>query len=132
MISYKEVPPGFEGDLKNLAIDFDGVIHTFDKGWYDGTCYGKPIKGSLEAIKKLSESYNIIIFTAKAKPSRPLVNGKTGTELVEEWLTRHGVMQYIKEITSEKPRSQIYIDDKGYHFENWEDTIKHIEKKYEL
>ena len=128
MISYKEVPPGFEDDLKNLAIDFDGVIHTFDKGWYDGTCYGEPIEGSLEAIKKLSESYTIIIFTAKAKPSRPLVNGKTGTELVEEWLTKHNVMQYVKEITSEKPRSQIYIDDKGYHFENWQDTLKHLEE----
>tara|TARA_Y100000592_G_scaffold781_1_gene1266 strand:+ start:16794 stop:17189 length:396 start_codon:yes stop_codon:yes gene_type:complete len=129
MISYKEVPPGFEGDLKNLAIDFDGVIHTFDKGWYDGTCYGEPIEGSLEAIKKLSESYNIIIFTAKAKPSRPLVNGKTGTELVEEWLTKHNVMQYVQEITSEKPRSQIYIDDKGYHFQNWQDTLKYLEDK---
>ena len=129
MISYKEVPPGFEGDLKNLAIDFDGVIHTFDKGWYDGTCYGEPLEGSLEAIKKLSESYNIIIFTAKAKPSRPLVNGKTGTELVEEWLTKHNVMQYVQEITSEKPRSQIYIDDKGYHFQNWKDTLKYLEDK---
>ena len=127
MISYKEVPPGFEDDLKNLAIDFDGVIHTFDKGWYDGTCYGEPLEGALEAIKDLSESYNIIIFTAKAKPSRPLVNGKTGTELVEEWLTEHGVMKYVKEITSEKPRSQIYIDDKGYHFKNWDDTLKYLE-----
>ena len=52
MISYKEVPPGFESDLKNIAIDFDGVIHNFDKGWYDGTCYGEPLPGSLEAIKK--------------------------------------------------------------------------------
>ena len=54
MISYKEVPPGFENDLKNIAIDFDGVIHTFDKGFYDGTCYGEPLPGSLEAIKTLS------------------------------------------------------------------------------
>ena len=127
MISYKEVPPGFENDLKNIAIDFDGVIHTFDKGFYDGTCYGEPLPGSLEAIKTLSETYNIIIFTAKAKPSRPLVDGKTGTELVIEWLTKHDVMQYVVEVTSEKPRAQLYIDDKGYHFENWVDTIKYIE-----
>ena len=73
----KDYPPGFEKDSKNLAIDFDGVIHDFSKGYHDGTCYGDPIKGSLEAIKKLSIDYNIIIFTAKAKPSRPLVNGKT-------------------------------------------------------
>ena len=65
MISFKQVPPGFEDDLKNIAIDFDGVIHTFDKGWYDGTCYGEPLPGSLEAIIKLSETHNIIIFTIK-------------------------------------------------------------------
>ena len=125
-MSVKDYPPGFEKDAKNLAIDFDGVIHNFNKGYHDGTCYGEPIEGSLEAIKLLSKEYNIVIFTAKAKPSRPLVNGKTGTELVQEWLEKHKVMQYVSEITSEKPRSQIYIDDKGYHFQNWSDTLNYV------
>jgi hypothetical protein len=128
-MSAKDYPPGFERDAKNLAIDFDGVIHNFDKGYHDGTCYGDPIKGSLDAIKLLSKDYNIIIFTAKAKPSRPLVNGKTGSELVYEWLAKHNVMQYVTQITSEKPRSQIYIDDKGYHFQNWDDTLEYIGEK---
>ena len=83
-MSNKEVPPGFEKELKNMAIDFDGVIHNFDKGWYDGTCYGEPIEGSLEAIKELSDKYNIIIFSSKALPDRPLVNGKTGKQLIIE------------------------------------------------
>ena len=48
-------PPGFENEKQNLAIDFDGVIHNADKGWYDGTCYGEPIPGALEAIKELSK-----------------------------------------------------------------------------
>tara|TARA_R100000005_G_scaffold90579_1_gene62116 strand:+ start:168 stop:557 length:390 start_codon:yes stop_codon:yes gene_type:complete len=123
----KDFPPGFEEDYKNIAIDFDGVVHTFDKGFHDGTCYGEPIEGSLEAIKQLSKKYNVVIFTAKAKPSRPLVNGKTGSELVYEWLVKHDVMKYVKQITSEKPRSFIYIDDKGYRFENWSDTMKYLE-----
>ena len=96
MISNKEVPPGFESDLNNIAVDFDGVIHNFDKGWHDGTCYGDPLPGALEALKRLSQDYNVIIFTAKAKPSRPLVNGKTGTELVQEWLEKHDVMRYVQ------------------------------------
>ena len=58
----QNVPPGFENELKNIAIDFDGVVHTFDKGWHDGTCYGNPIAGSLEAIKILAKKYNIIIM----------------------------------------------------------------------
>ena len=128
-MSAKDYPPGFEKDTNNLAIDFDGVIHNYDKGYHDGTCYGDPIEGSLEAIRSLSKDYNIVIFTAKAQPSRPLVNGKTGVELVQEWLEKYDVMQYVAEITAEKPRSQIYIDDKGYHFQNWEDTLKYLEEK---
>ena len=122
-------PPGFETEINNLAIDFDGVIHSFDKGYHDGTCYGDPIPGSLEAIKKLSKQYKIIIYTAKAKPSRPLVNGKTGTELVEEWLDKYGILDCIEEITAEKPRAILYIDDKAYHFNKWKDTLDFIKNK---
>ena len=126
-MSNLSVPPGFEDQLNNIAIDFDGVIHTFDRGWNDGTCYGDPIPGSIEAIKKLSLKYNIIIFTAKAKSNRPLVNGKTGVELVKEWLSKYDLIDCVAEITSEKPHANIYIDDRGYRFNNWADTLKEIE-----
>lgn len=127
-VSSNHVPPGFEDELNNIAIDFDGVIHNFDKGWHDGTCYGDPLPGSLEAIKILSKNYSIIIFTAKAKSNRPLVNGKTGTELVKEWLEKYNVMQYVQAITSEKPRAKIYIDDNGYRFYSWGETLNDLEE----
>ena len=82
----------------------------------------------IDAIKNLSKNYNIIIFTAKAKKNRPLVNGKTGIQLVEEWLIKYGLMDYINEITSEKPRAKIYIDDNGYRFETWDKTLSDIEE----
>lgn len=120
-----------EDQVNNIAIDFDGVIHTFDKGWHDGTCYGDPIEGSLDAIKFLSEEYNIIIFSAKVRPDRPLVNGKTGKELVGEWLEHHNIKQYITEVTHEKPRARFYIDDKALEFSgNWMDILgKTLPKK---
>lgn len=120
-------PPGFETSRKVVAIDFDGVIHNADQGWGDGTCYGNPLPGAIESIKMLAENYDIVIFTAKAKPDRPLVNGKTGTELVEEWFIKHGIVDCVKNITSEKPRAELYIDDNGYRFENWNDTLKFVE-----
>lgn len=124
----QEVPPGMEGQLDNLAIDFDGVVHTFDKGWHDGTCYGEPIEGSLEAIKALSEDWNIIIFSAKVRPDRPLVNGMTGYELVDEWLQKHDVREYVSEITHEKPRAKHYIDDKAIEFtNNWEQIRERLQ-----
>jgi ribonucleotide monophosphatase NagD (HAD superfamily) len=123
-----DFPPGFDSEVKNIAIDFDGVIHNSDKGFFDGTCYGDPIPGSLEAVAKIAQSFDIVVFTAKAKPNRPLVNGKTGTELVVEWLEKYGIMKYVKEVTSEKPRALLYIDDNGYRFENWQSTLEFMEK----
>ena len=124
----QHVPPGFETELKNIAVDFDGVVHNFDKGWHDGTCYGDPIEGSLDALKTLSQNYNVIIFSAKVRPDRPLVNGKTGKELVREWLEKYDVLKYVKDITFEKPRAQYYIDDKAIKFENnWQDILNEVQ-----
>ena len=122
----RHVPPGLENQNNNLAIDFDGVIHTFDKGFHDGTCYGDPIEGVYNALDKLSKDYNLIIFTAKIKKDRPLVNGKTGLELVEEWLEAYDLKKFISEITCEKPRACYYIDDKAIEFKSWSETLEKI------
>lgn len=113
-----------------IAIDFDGVIHRNSKGFYDGTVYDKPIKGAIEAIKILSKKYTIVVFTAKAKSDRPLVNGKTGEQLVRDWLVKYKLDSYIKEVTSEKPRAICYIDDRGVRFESWEQTLNFLDETY--
>ena len=122
----KNFPPGFENEANNLAIDFDGVIHNMDKGFHDGTCYGDPLPGALQALEQLSKKYNIIIYKAKATPNRPLVNGKTGTKLVEEWLEKYNVMQYVDYVTAEKPRAILYIDDNGYRHTDWGSTLNFL------
>ena len=110
-------------ESNTIAIDFDGVIHSFELGFYNGTIYGTPIEGSIEAIKKIAKKYTIIIYTAKAKKDRPLINGKTGTELVWEWLREYQLDSYIKEVTAEKPRCVCYIDDKAIQFINWNQAL---------
>jgi len=108
-----------------IAIDFDGVIHGNSRGFYDGTIYDSPVEGSLDAIKWFkSKGYDIVLFTAKVKPDRPLVKNKTGEELIWEWLRKYEVDNFIKEITCEKPRAICYIDDKGIRFESWKKTLK--------
>jgi hypothetical protein len=118
----------FQDQKNNIAIDFDGVIHDDYMGFHDGTIYGSIIPHTKVALAKLSKNFNLILFTAKAKPDRPLVNNKSGAELVREWLVENEISDYISEITCEKPRALIYIDDKGFRFENWEDTLVFIEK----
>lgn len=113
-------------ESNNISIDFDGVVHKNSKGFYDGTVYDEPVEGASEAIKELSQRYKIIIFSAKAKPDRPLVNGKTGIELIWEWLEKYNLSQYVSEVTSEKPRAIAYIDDKAIRFADWNQTLNDL------
>lgn len=110
-----------------IAIDFDGVIHMNSKGFHDGTVYDLPVEGAIESLKELSsKGFDIVLFTAKVKPDRPLVNGKTGSELVWEWLSKYKIDKYIKEVTCEKPRALCYIDDKAIEFKTWDKVIDRL------
>jgi len=115
-------------ESNTIAIDFDGVIHSFELGFHDGTIYGTPIFGSIDAIKKIAKKYNIVIYTAKAKKDRPLINGKTGVELIWEWLKKYNLDKYITDITAEKPRCICYIDDKAIQFINWNQALNDLIK----
>ena len=125
-MNYKDIIK--QDESRTIAIDFDGVIHSFEYGYHDGTIYGTPIEGSIESLRCLSKNYKIVIFTAKAKPDRPLVNGKTGIELIWEWLEKYNINQYVSEVTSEKPRCICYIDDKAIQYHNWKQALKDLEK----
>ncbi len=117
-----------EHNLNNtICLDFDGVIHNDHLGFHDGTIYGDPIPGSLDAIKELSKKYELIIFTCKANPKRPLINNKTGTELIWDWLEKYEIKNCISDVTFCKPTALAYIDDKAFRFENWAETIKSVE-----
>ena len=116
-----------KNETNTLAIDFDGVIHDHNLGFHDGTCYGEPIKGAINAIKLLwARNFTIIIFTCKANPDRPLVDGKTGSRLIYEWLVKHNLDSYIYNIVYEKPNAKYYIDDKAITFTSWDKVKEEI------
>jgi hypothetical protein len=117
-------------ESKIIAIDFDGVIHNNSLGFHDGTIYGEILPGAKDAIIYLSKRHDIVIYTAKAKLDRPLVNGKSGVELVWEWLKKHELDSHVIDVTAEKPRCIVYIDDKAIRFENWKDTMNILLKLY--
>jgi hypothetical protein len=112
-----------------LAIDFDGVIHKNSKGFHDGSVYDDPIEGAYESIEVLSKKYSIVIFSCKALTDRPLVDNKTGIQLIWEWLEFHGMSQFVDDVTFKKPRALFYIDDKGIRFTSWEQTMGFLNEK---
>ena len=115
-------------EKNQLGLDFDGVIHKNSKGFHDGTIYDEPLDDAIESVKYLNETlgYDLVIYTCKATPERPLVNGKTGIELVWEWLDKHGIKNNVKDVTYIKPNAIAYIDDKGIRIRNWKYCINEI------
>ncbi len=109
-----------------LAVDFDGVIHSSELGFHDGTIYGTPIEGSYQALKTLSQQYSIVIYTCKANPKRPLIDEKTGIELIWEWLEKYNLNSFIKDITYDKINASYYIDDKAIRFTDWSSVLKKV------
>jgi len=109
-----------------LAIDFDKVIHKCSKGFHDGTIYDEPVEGTENALKYLSLKYTLVIFTCKARPDRPQIDGKAGKALIWEWLHKYDLAKYISSITHEKPRAKAYIDDKAIRFYDWLSVMEEL------
>jgi len=119
-------PTLLEDEFKQIGIDFDGVIHACTKGYHDGTIYDDPVPGSYSALEILYKKYEIVIYSAKARSDRPLVNGKTGIQLIWEWLEKHDMKQFVKDVTAEKPRAIFYIDDRAIRFFDWNSCLKEV------
>jgi|TARA_Y100000289_G_scaffold65884_1_gene80532 phosphoheptose isomerase len=117
----------YPDELVNIAVDFDGVIHKNSKGYHDGTVYDDPVEGAREALEKLSEKYTVIVYSAKARKDRGLVNGRSGVQLIWDWLKEHNLNQYVSKVTAEKPRAVAYIDDKGIEFDSWDTVLSKID-----
>ncbi len=114
-------------ESETICLDFDGVIHKNSKGFHDGTIYDDPIDGSLDALKSLYEKgYKIIISTCKANPNRPFINGKTGIELIWDWLKLNNIDKYVDTVTNSKPNAKYYVDDKAIEFENWTTVLRRV------
>ena len=120
------VDPSFQ-DKKRIMIDFDGVIHSYDKGFQNGEVYGNVIEGSKEAVEHFkSKGYEIVIFTTRASKEHNIdPKSKELISNVESWLNKNGI--YFDDITADKLGAVAYIDDKAIRFEsNWDDIIEKI------
>ena len=111
-------------DKNVIAVDFDGVIHKSSKGFHDGTIYDEPVDDVKKGLEYLSKSYKLVVYTCKANPDRPLIDGKTGTELIWEWMEKYDLSKYVSDIVHGKPNAKYYIDDKAICFIDWNQILK--------
>ena len=115
--------------MKTIAIDFDGVIHAYSKGWYDGTIYDDPIPGVREALEKLSKRFRIIIYSTRNY--KRVIRGRIQVNQVaemEQWLSKHSIPYDTIHTKPGKPICKLFIDDHAYRFEgNWDKALSQIE-----
>ena len=104
-----------------ICIDLDGVICNLKKGEesYEDL---KPMAGSIEKINQLKNAgHYIIIHTARRMKTHNSNKGKLLKDIGKitlDWLIKYNV-EY-DEIYFGKPWANVYIDDNGYRFENWD------------
>ncbi len=116
-----------EGDIhtkinKTLAIDFDGVIHKYSKGFHDGTIYDPPQEGVQEALEILSKKYILACYTARVNI------GAGGKEEIRLWLKKYDLLKYFSEITGMKIPAIAYIDDNAIQHTDWSSTLFSLKK----
>ncbi|MFI6495952.1 hypothetical protein [Nonomuraea typhae] len=109
--------------MTTIAVDFDGVIHSYTQGWADGTVYDQPMPGAVNGLNALMMDYAVYIHTAR------------DIEQVSTWLTTLGFRcrtifegdfwntRDILLVTNRKLPASAYVDDRGIRFHSWAQVL---------
>ncbi|HYE93919.1 MAG TPA: hypothetical protein VEA38_23010 [Terriglobales bacterium] len=102
---------------KTIALDFDGVLHPYTRGWTGPVPDDEPpTYGAVAAVQRIkNEGYRVSIFTCRALTA----DGRAG---VIAWCKRYGIE--ADEVTAIKPHAVLYVDDRAIRFEgNWSQVV---------
>lgn len=113
-----------------LVLDFDGVIHSYERGWQGGGIYGEVVPGFFEWAEEARNFFDLHIYSSRSgshKTRQPM----------EDWLKVHlqawlwdkeeaGISTELsaKDFTfvSFKPPTFVSIDDRAITFKgDWSD-----------
>lgn len=109
-----------------LCVDFDGVVHSYERGWQDGKIYGTVVPGFFEWAERVRNHFNIAIYSSPSKT-------ETGRREMAEWLSKRLNEAIEKDelpatfdrpafwlsinLANEKPPAWLTIDDRAIRFD---------------
>jgi len=99
-----------------ICIDFDGVIHSYEKGWQNGKIYGDVVPGFWDWFDRTKDYFDLVVYSSRSKS--PELN-----QAMQTWLgnkaansgLRYDPMQYLR-FAHEKPPAYLTIDDRAICF----------------
>lgn len=130
-----------------IAVDFDGVVHRYSRGWQDGAIYDPPVLGAVNGLRMLMERDAVFIHTSRepeqvmpwleeqgfdvtiddrcrvcerARPD-PTCRDCAGTGVLRFWSIRGQLL-----VTSRKLPAVVYLDDHGVRFTDWAQALDDI------
>ncbi|MGW5477662.1 hypothetical protein [Streptomyces sp. NPDC004008] len=125
-----------------IAVDFDGVIHTYDRGWADGTIYGDLTPDAMTAIETLMERDAVFIHTTRNARQVARWIERTSqyhidctTHLPRTWYGRRKPFWNTRGlllVTDRKLPATVYIDDRAHRFDTWAKTMVALGEPAEL
>lgn len=123
--------------LQTVAVDFDGVLHSYDRGWADGTIYGEWVPGADVALTQLMQRYAVFVHTTRnPKQVARWIERTTGygvectTWAPRTWYGRRKPFwntQGLLLVTDRKLAAIAYIDDRAVRFTNWPDALTAVD-----
>lgn len=113
-----------------IGVDFDGVIHSYDKGWQGGQIYGDPMPGVKEGLEYLMTTFPVFIFTARPFTQhisiKSWLRSRLGLRILidgdEAFPDRFWDRTDAILLTRLKYPALAYIDDRGLRFTTWTDV----------
>jgi hypothetical protein len=122
--------------MPTVAVDFDGVIHSYEKGWQDGSIYGTFLPGALEGLSFLMSSYAVFIHTTRNKHQvAHWIEDRSGYgfECVTSvhplpWKRKFWNQKGLLLVTNRKLPAIAYIDDRGIRFTDWAQALDDLER----
>ena len=110
-----------------IAVDFDGVIHSYERGWADGTIYGVPKPDAFTSLRHLMDRYAVYIHTTRAaEPVMTWITERSAIPTVpddgREFWDERGVLM----VTSRKLPALAYVDARSVRFESWPQTLAEL------
>jgi hypothetical protein len=119
--------------VATIAVDFDGVIHAYSKGWHDGTIYDEPVPGAVVALTKLMDDYAVYVHTTR--------NAVEVAAWLVKWTGLDVRVDYILDgptfwseqdkllVSNRKLPAVAYIDDRAIHFTDWTEALAEVRRR---
>lgn len=114
-----------------IALDFDGVVHAYRKGWQGGEIYDDVTPGFFDWAVHASTAFRLVIHSSRFAGE----DGKAQLMAARAWLKRQANLWALSvgslsqeamdaidgiEFSAEKPPAWVSIDDRCIRFEgNW-------------